>query len=66
MIIQQGLSGAKRVLPVIDEKPEIKDNENVKDLNFTEGEITFENVNFDYLKENKTLNSINLKFMGKK
>ena len=49
-----------------DEKPEIKDNENVKDLNFTEGEITFENVNFDYSKENKTLNSINLKFMGKK
>ena len=66
MTIQQGLSGAKRVLPVIDEKPEIKDNENVKDLNFTEGEITFENVNFDYSKENKTLNSINLKFMGKK
>ena len=66
MTIQQGLSGAKRVLPVIDEKPEIKDNENVKELNFTEGEITFENVNFDYSKENKTLNSINLKFMGKK
>ena len=66
MTIQQGLSGAKRVLPVIDEKPEIKDNENVKDLNFTEGEIIFENVNFDYSKENKTLNSINLKFMGKK
>ena len=66
MTIQQGLSGAKRVLPVIDEKPEIKDNENVKDLNFTEGEITFENVNFDYSKENKTLNSINLKFIGKK
>ena len=66
MTIQQGLSGAKRVLPVIDEKPEIKDNENVKDLNFTEGEITFENVNFDYSKENKTLNSINLKFKGKK
>ena len=66
MTIQQGLSGAKRVLPVIDEKPEIKDNENVKELNFTEGEITFENVNFDYSKENKTLNSINLKFKGKK
>ena len=30
--IQQGLSGAKRVIPIIDDKNEIKDPENAKDL----------------------------------
>ena len=45
--IQQGLAGAKRVLPVIDEKPEIKDKENIKNLEFNRGEIIFENVNFN-------------------
>ena len=64
--IQQGLSGARRVLPVIDEKPEIKDKENVKNLEFKTGEIDFENVNFDYSREGKILKSVNLKFPGEK
>ena len=29
IVIQQGLAGAKRVLPIIDERPEIRDKENV-------------------------------------
>ena len=64
--IQQGLAGAKRVLPVIDEKPEVKDKENVKDLMFKTGEIIFENVNFSYSEKDITLKSINLKFPGEK
>ena len=64
--IQQGLAGAKRVLPVIDEKPEVKDKENVKDLVFKTGEIIFENVNFSYSEKDITLKSINLKFPGEK
>ena len=64
--IQQGLAGAKRVLPVIDEKPEIKDKENIKNLEFNRGEIIFENVNFNYTKEGKTLKSVNLKIPGEK
>ena len=32
----------RRGLPVIDEKPEIKDKENVKNLEFKTGEIDFE------------------------
>ena len=32
MTIQQGLAGAKTVLPIIDERPEIRDKENVKNL----------------------------------
>jgi len=64
--IQQGLAGARKVLPVIDEKPEVNDKENVKDLVFKTGEIIFENVNFNYTKEDITLKSINLKFPGEK
>ena len=64
--IQQGLAGAKRVLPVIDEKPEIRDKENIKNLEFNRGEIIFENVNFNYTKDGETLKSVNLKFPGEK
>ena len=66
MTIQQGLAGAKRVLPVIDEKPEITDKDNVKNLKYNVGEIIFENVNFNYTKEDETLKSVNLKFPGEK
>ena len=30
--IQQGLAGAKRVLPIIDDKPKIKDDQDAKEL----------------------------------
>jgi subfamily B ATP-binding cassette protein MsbA len=65
--IQQGLSGAKRVLPIIDNTPEIRDNINAKELIFKKGQITFENVNFKYsTKETQILNSINLNIPGEK
>ena len=66
MTIQQGLSGAKTVLPIIDEKPEITDKENIKNLEFNTGEIVFENVNFNYTKDSETLKSVNLNFPGEK
>ena len=64
--IQQGLAGAKKVLPIIDQKPEIRDKGDVKNLRYENGEIVFENVNFDYSEDDKILRSINLKFPGKK
>jgi len=64
--VQQGLAGANRVLPIIDEKPEITDKNNATNLKFTNGEIIFENVNFNYSKEKIILNNVNLKFEGKK
>ena len=65
--VQQGLSGAKRVLPIIDNTPEIQDNINAKELIFKKGQITFENVNFKYsTKETQILNSINLNIPGEK
>ena len=65
--IQQGLSGAKRVIPVIDEIPEVKEKENALDLKVNNGKIDFSNVQFSYSnKESQILNSINLNLPGKK
>jgi subfamily B ATP-binding cassette protein MsbA len=64
--IQQGLAGAKRVLPIIDDKPKIYDKENVKELIFDKAEIEFKNVSFSYNSDSRILKSINLKFEGKK
>ena len=64
--VQQGLAGSKRVLPIIDNEPEIKNSENADDLNYKHGEITFENVSFNYNNNEQILKSINLNFEGKK
>ena len=65
--IQQGLSGARRVLPIIDDKQEIKDSPNSIDLKVTKGNIKFKDVQFNYDKENnQILNSINLDIPGEK
>tara|TARA_Y100000816_G_scaffold284567_1_gene262934 strand:- start:4139 stop:5878 length:1740 start_codon:yes stop_codon:yes gene_type:complete len=65
--VQQGLSGARRVLPIIDDIPEIKEKENAKDLILDEGQINFEKVNFEYIGDQKQiLKSIDLKIEGKK
>jgi subfamily B ATP-binding cassette protein MsbA len=64
--IQQGLSGARRVLPIIDDEPEVKDLTNKPNLQYINGQINFENVNFSYSKNEKILKSININFSGKK
>ncbi len=65
--IHQGLSGARRVLPVVDDKPKIKDETDAKELFVSEGKITFENLYFNYSKnEDQILKNLNLNFQGKK
>ena len=65
--VHQGLTGAKRVLPIIDDKKKIKDKENSKDLKINSGQIVFEDVDFNYdTGEQRILNSINLQFPGQK
>ncbi len=65
--IQQGLSGAKRILPIIDDIQKIKDNSNSKDLEVTNGNINFKNIKFDYVSgEQQILKSIDLEIPGKK
>ena len=65
--IQQGLAGAKKVLPIIDKVNEIEDELESKDLVIKNGQIIFNNVEFGYLiDERKILNNINLKIPGEK
>ena len=67
MILKQGLSAASRILPIIDQENEIKDNQEAKPLRIKNSEITFKDVNFSYeIKESSTLNSVNLEFKGGK
>jgi subfamily B ATP-binding cassette protein MsbA len=65
--VQQGISGARRVLPVIDDKPEISEKKDSKQLIIEKGHVSFVNVNFKYnTNENQILNSINLNIPGEK
>ncbi len=65
--VQQGLAGARNVLPIIDEIPDIKDEKDAKNLNVINGKITFESVEFNYKKnDQKILKNISLDLPGKK
>ena len=65
--IQQGLSAAKRILPIIDNKNQISDNEKSNNLIVRKGNIKFEDVTFVYKNSsNKVLQSINLEILGGK
>ena len=65
--IQQGISGAIRVLPIIDDNPLVRERNNAKDLVIKDGTIEFKNAVFKYPKtENKIIDSINLSFAGTK
>ena len=67
IVVQQGLSGARKVLPIIDDIPEIQEKKDAKELLINNGEIDFENVEFFYTHEKEQiLNTINLNLPGKK
>ena len=66
--VGQGLSAAKRILPIIDNKNLIDPNEDKSIIDFKNGDIEFKDINFNYSsnQENKVLNKINIKINGKK
>ena len=66
--IGQGLSGAKRILPIIDIVNSIGSNENKPDLDLDNGSIIFKNINFNYSTSsiNDVLKNINIEIQGKK
>ncbi len=67
MVLNQGISAASRILPIIDNKNKIKDIESADTLNITQGTIDFKDVNFFYDKEEgKVLEKVNLVFTGGK
>ena len=66
--ISQGLSAAKRILPIIDIKNEIEKNDNSDEISLTNGTIVFENIDFHYYSnpENQVLKNVSLKINGGK
>ena len=63
--VNQGLAAANRILPIIDEKNKIIENESDKLLNLTKGNIKFVNVDFSYNgNKPETLKSVNLNLSG--
>lgn len=66
--ISQGLSAAKRIIPIIDIKNEINKNESSDDVKIKDGTITFDNINFSYNSnpEKIVLKNISLKINGGK
>ena len=67
MAINQGLSAARRILPIIDQKNSIIEKNDDTDLKINNGTVKFENVSFKYdSEEKKVLKSINLELEGEK
>ncbi len=67
MAINQGLTAARRILPIVDNINEIKDDKNASDISIRSGSIKFQNVYFKYHDENENvLKNINLEINGNK
>ena len=67
MVLNQGLSAASRIMPIIDQKNMINNSSDAKDIKVKNSEIEFKDLNFSYESEGEqTLNSINLEFKGGK
>ena len=65
MILNQGLSAAYRILPIIENKNQISDDENAKNINISNADIEFNNINFKYNSNEKNiLKNINIKIAG--
>ena len=67
IIVNQGLSAAGRILPVVDTKNVIKNKENAKEINIENANIKFKDVLFSYKNsDGDVLKEINLDFEGGK
>ena len=67
LTINQGLAASRRVLPIIDQKHNISEDEKLEKLNVSDGTITFDNVNFNYNSNSRPiLKNINLNIYGGK
>ena len=65
--VKQGITGASRVIPILDNQNSIKDKDDATELLLKEGNIKFKNVVFNYKEnERKVLKSINLDIPEKK
>ena len=67
MSIMTGISAAKRILPIIDKKSAVPENETSPEIKISKGNVAFSNVNFKYkINENEVLRSVDLNILGGK
>ena len=67
MVLNQGLSAASRILPIIDQKNHIIDNISAKPLELKKANIEFKKLSFAYdEKDGKVLDNVDLEFQGGK
>jgi len=66
MAINQGLSAAARILPIIDNENEIKDSAEASNLKTTNANIKFKDVFFSYENNEEVLKGVNLDIKGRK
>ena len=65
--INQGLAGARRILPIIDYKNEINENDSDVNMVITNAEIKFKNITFKYNStESEILKNVNIDILGGK
>ena len=65
LTIQEGLTAAKRIYTLIDQKNEVIQDESLQHLKISKGEIKFSNVNFIYPDGTKALKNLSLNIDGK-
>ncbi len=65
--INQGLAGARRILPLIDYKNEINENDSDVNIVITNAEVKFKNITFKYNSaESEVLKNVNIDILGGK
>jgi len=62
--IQEGVSAAKRIYDLIDQKDQISDDVNLPELKLFTGEIVFKDVSFTYPDGTKVIDKININIAG--
>jgi len=67
MSIMTGIAAARRILPIIDRKSSVPENESSPSIKVTKGNVVFSNVNFKYkINKNEVLQSVDLNIQGGK
>ena len=74
IVINQGLTSARRIIPIIDEKSKLISSKDDKELILKNGDIKFKNIEFSYNDDSEdsekkkiiTLKNINLEMIGGK
>lgn len=65
LTIQEGLTAAKRIYDLIDQANQVVQDDTLKNLRISKGEIKFDNVNFIYPDGTEALKNLSLNIDGK-